>query len=153
MNCENCGTAFSTSRAAQRFCSERCRKQAERRRHYVRHHLDKEKFELACQWCGKVHSRAAHTCSNECSQKRNRYRAYGVHSLKQLNELKTRAGGHCEICGIAEKDAAKGALHCDHDHATGKPRGMLCMNCNQALGKFEDNPELLLAAIKYLENP
>ena len=151
MGCENCGQSFEATQRTKRFCSEKCRKQAERRRHYKRHHLNQEKYEAACAWCGKAHSRAAHTCSNKCSMNRARYRAYGVHSLRHLNELKARAGGHCEICGIAEKDAPKGALHCDHDHKTGQPRGMLCMHCNQALGKFKDDPDLLARAIEYLK--
>lgn len=150
MNCENCGQSFEATQRTKRFCSGRCRKQAERRRHYERHCLDQEKYEAACKWCGKAYNRAAHTCSNECSKKRAQYRAKGVHSLEQLNEMKARAGGRCEICGIAEKDAAKGTLHCDHDHATGEPRGMLCMYCNQALGQFKDNVALLNRASEYL---
>ena len=153
MSCENCGQTFQLTQKTRRFCSEQCRKQAERRRHYEKHFLNHEKYEAACVWCGKAHNRAAHTCSNECSQKRARYKAYGVHTLQQLNEMKSKAGGHCEICGVAEKDATKGALHCDHDHKTGKPRGMLCMHCNQALGKFHDNIELLTRAIEYLTEP
>lgn len=150
MNCENCGQAFEPAQKTQRFCSERCRKQAEKRRYYERHHLNQEKYEAACAWCGKAHNRAAHTCSNRCSQYRAQYRVYGVHSLGQLNELKARAGGHCEVCGIAEKDSPKGTLHCDHDHLTGKPRGMLCMHCNQGLGHFRDNAAVLNRAIEYL---
>lgn len=150
MNCENCGQGFETNRRIRRFCSERCRKQAERRRHYEKHHLDQNKYEAACAWCGKEHDRAAHTCSNKCSQERARYRAYGVHSLQQLDEMKAMAGGHCELCGIAEKDAPKGTLHCDHDHSTGQPRGMLCMHCNQGLGHFKDSQWRLQKAIEYL---
>ena len=150
MNCEKCGQSFKPRQSTQRFCSERCRKQAERRRRYERERLDHELYKEPCKWCGKPHNRAAHTCSNECSQQRCRYKAYGIHSLAELNELKARSGGHCEICGKPEAAAAKGTLHCDHDHATGKPRGMLCMHCNQALGKFGDDVSLLYKAIKYL---
>ena len=151
MNCENCGQTFEATQQTKRFCSEKCRKQAERRRHYERHHLNRGKYETPCNWCGRAHNRAAYTCSNECSMDRARYRLYGVHSLEQLNEMKARSGGYCEICGIAEKDAPKGALHCDHDHSTGKPRGMLCMHCNQALGKFKDDVSILSKAIEYLK--
>ena len=39
----------------------------------------------------------------------------------------------------------------DHCHATGTVRGLLCHNCNRALGLLHDNTEVLLNAIKYLE--
>ena len=54
------------------------------------------------------------------------------------------AGGKCEICG---KEAR---LNIDHDHSTGKYRGLLCANCNWGLGMFEDDIERLKRAIKYL---
>ena len=41
-------------------------------------------------------------------------------------------------------------LAVDHCHKTGKIRGLLCGGCNTSIGSFEDNPELLKNAIKYL---
>ena len=38
----------------------------------------------------------------------------------------------------------------DHDHKTNKIRGMLCNRCNQGLGQFKDDPELLEYARIYL---
>lgn len=55
-----------------------------------------------------------------------------------------KAKGRCEICGEEAK------LVIDHDHKTGKFRGMLCGACNHGLGNFRDNPQVLKAAIKYL---
>jgi hypothetical protein len=56
--------------------------------------------------------------------------------------------GLCAICG---DQPSKRALAVDHDHITGKIRGLLCDQCNTALGKFKDSPELLLKAIAYLQ--
>jgi hypothetical protein len=59
--------------------------------------------------------------------------------------------GNCEICGKPAKDSAKGRLHKDHAHTDPPvPRGCLCDCCNHGLGKFQDSPELLAAAIRYL---
>jgi len=51
----------------------------------------------------------------------------------------------CVICG---EDGP--ALAVDHCHATNTKRGILCMNCNQGLGKFKDDPDLLEFARVYL---
>lgn len=61
----------------------------------------------------------------------------------------------CAICGRPEKSkrgTASGqlALAVDHDHETGKIRELLCMDCNQTLGKFNDDPEWFHKAAEYL---
>lgn len=60
----------------------------------------------------------------------------------------TSQGGTCAIC---HGTATVGRLAVDHCHLTGKVRGLLCTNCNTALGKLKDSKELLLNAINYLE--
>jgi len=52
--------------------------------------------------------------------------------------------GLCAIC------TTRPAEHIDHDHRTGKVRGLLCFGCNGGLGQFRDSPELLRSAIAYL---
>lgn len=51
----------------------------------------------------------------------------------------------CDICGRKQK------LEVDHNHKTGKVRGLLCSRCNGALGQFCDAIELLEKAIAYLK--
>lgn len=44
-----------------------------------------------------------------------------------------------------------GCLVVDHNHETGKVRGLLCHNCNRALGLFKDNPSVLQKTFEYLK--
>ena len=60
--------------------------------------------------------------------------------------LLSQQGGGCAICGAKPKTRR---LHVDHDHATGKVRGLLCHRCNRALPTWA-NVHWLLAAGNYL---
>lgn len=57
----------------------------------------------------------------------------------------------CPICNRGIELLNKNGFVCDHDHATKSFRGWICDDCNGGLGKFFDNPELLLAAANYLK--
>jgi hypothetical protein len=60
----------------------------------------------------------------------------------------------CAICGRPETVVRCGKtqnLAVDHDHTTNQVRDLLCNNCNNMLGYFNDDPELLEKAANYLE--
>lgn len=59
--------------------------------------------------------------------------------------------GKCAICGCILNSSRYTKASADHDHKTGKIRGILCMNCNTALGLMKDSPYRLESAIRYLE--
>lgn len=59
--------------------------------------------------------------------------------------------GLCKICKSPQNNSRADVLHIDHDHKTGKIRGLLCHKCNSALGYANDNPEILKEMIKYLQ--
>jgi hypothetical protein len=54
-------------------------------------------------------------------------------------------------CSICNETFIK-TPHVDHDHITGKIRGLLCHNCNAVLGNAKDNPQILINAAEYLNN-
>jgi ribosomal protein S8 len=56
----------------------------------------------------------------------------------------------CYICKEPETVTSR-ILSVDHDHETNKVRGLLCTNCNTALGKFKDNISFLKRAVEYLQ--
>ena len=59
--------------------------------------------------------------------------------------------GKCAICGTTSTGNRK-AFHVDHDHKTGKVRGLLCSNCNTGIGNLRDDIGLLNRAIEYLSH-
>ena len=58
--------------------------------------------------------------------------------------------GKCKICKKCNSDLKRG-LFVDHNHTTGKARGLLCHSCNAGIGHFKDNATLLFSAIQYIE--
>lgn len=68
---------------------------------------------------------------------------YGI-TQADYDRMLVEQGGHCAMCS-----AAPPRLSIDHDHATGRVRGLLCQRCNIAVG-FAEQPELMDAAREYL---
>jgi Recombination endonuclease VII len=87
-------------------------------------------------------------------------RKYGL-SMDLLEAMLGAQNGRCAICrkGWAECKAAKRVQHeamflhylyVDHDHQSGRVRGLLCNACNTAIGLFEEDPARIGAAAAYL---
>jgi hypothetical protein len=70
-------------------------------------------------------------------------------TLEDYNRAFAEQEGRCAICG-AHQSEIKVSLHVDHDHETGKIRGLLCGSCNRMLGIAKDSIGRLEAAIAYL---
>jgi hypothetical protein len=57
------------------------------------------------------------------------------------------------VCAICHGNCTTWkALSVDHDHRTGKVRGLLCQTCNTGIGALDDSPDLLRRALEYLES-
>jgi hypothetical protein len=80
---------------------------------------------------------------------------YGL-TKDEYNKILSQQNGVCAICLKAETCISKNGnphrLAVDHDHSTGKVRGLLCKNCNTGLGMFFDSADLLRMAENYLRN-
>lgn len=79
---------------------------------------------------------------------------YGI-TLKGYEDLLASQGGVCAICKnppqLDQKYKNNRILHVDHCHDTGVVRGLLCHDCNRALGSFGDSLGRVQAAARYLE--
>lgn len=76
-------------------------------------------------------------------------RLYGL-SIKKYEALVEKCGGVCQICGDEPRGRFK-KLHVDHDHKTGKFRGLLCVGCNRAIGYLSDSVKRAMAVVRYLK--
>lgn len=71
-------------------------------------------------------------------------------SPEDYEEAYVKQYGRCAICGCKLNSSRYTRFAGDHDHKTGKLRGLLCTNCNTALGLFKDSIERLDSAKRYL---
>ena len=141
-----------------------------------RQHIDKYIMKT-CKDCGNTakHSSAyCSTCHYTRYQKTDKAKkdahwrhlkaCYGI-TKDEYTTLHESQGGLCAICGQdpIEQGYKKKNLSVDHQHGpadtargtTDKTtiRGLLCVNCNQGLGGFRDNPAWLIKAVEYLNSP
>jgi hypothetical protein len=109
-----------------------------------------------CKTC-KNKKREANGRINGRNKKRDTYKRmkkFGI-SVEEYNGMLEEQNNKCEICGIHIEDYKNSSkiprnFAVDHNHITGEVRGLLCSNCNTALGSFKENLEALQKAIDYL---
>ena len=163
IGCELCGRSMQ-ARNVTGVCQRRdrdgvCRKEY-RRRAYA---LKPKPVGKTCELCGsRLHSsNKTGICGEtpQCRHEKNKRTYLGRlragnpgggsqipgFSRDELNRM--REGKSCEVCGEIRKK-----MVVDHDHHTGKIRGVLCSQCNVAIGMMGDNVDRLGAAINYLRS-
>jgi hypothetical protein len=86
----------------------------------------------------------------EVRKKNDLQKNYGL-TMEAYQQMLNSTGGTCFICHQLFKFEHR-EPHVDHDHNTGKVRGLLCKKCNTSLGGFNDSIDVLLDAIEYLRN-
>lgn len=112
-----------------------------------------------CRSCGEIkphrewHRRASASDGLSTSREARRAakgradhlkRQYGLTEAERDATVASRRG----LCVICLKPPA---AHVDHCHKTGRVRGVLCFNCNSAIGKLGDDPDAVRRAAAYLE--
>ena len=120
-----------------------------------------------CKSCRKKHRREAEV-KERTAKYNKRYAAENPELMKkkdrknmlkrfwnmtpeQYDEMLQKQNGTCALCDRTESNPNK-RLCIDHDHTTGKIRGLLCDNHNRAMGLFKDSIEDLEKAIVYLKS-
>jgi len=72
---------------------------------------------------------------------------YGI-TAEEYDAILSSQGGLCAIC---TRPPGRRRLSVDHDHETGRVRGILCPRCNSVLGMVADSSKILHSAAVYLE--
>lgn len=158
------GPLGATQSGKAQTCSLKCRNDWQNSKRDTQRQVEWDARKQPCPACGKDipsdRKRGTIYCSEPCRRKvlsaRWRERSpgymrqyhYGI-SPEDFDALLASQEGRCPICG-SDVHRAKG-WHLDHDHVTGKVRGILCGPCNNGLGNFNDDPARLRAAAEYLE--
>lgn len=100
-------------------------------------------------WCVECCSKwNKNTQTPEQTRSYNLKKKYGL-SVEEYNQMFLTQEGKCKICSTHQSELKK-RLYVDHCHATGKVRGLLCHNCNLAIGYFQDNSQLMLKGANYV---
>lgn len=89
------------------------------------------------------------------TRKKRDLKKYGI-TLEDKESMLKKQNYKCAICGkelflFGEPKDKNKIAHVDHNHDTGKVRGLLCDSCNRGIGLLKDNPEYLLKAASYLK--
>lgn len=123
-----------------------------------------EELPLVVFWADRTTANGRSRVCRECRIDRRTADYYGI-TAADYRKLLVEQGGVCRICGKPETATHQAGslrrLAVDHDHkcCPGKTscgrciRGLLCARCNSAIGLFDEDSEVLLAAVRYLSLP
>jgi len=134
--CENCSKRYTSRLKISKACSKKCYKVLYYSKNRIKI-LKKRKDDL------KRFGKSEKTKENQW--KHHLIVKYGV-TVSEYKGMLFERKNRCDICNKKLKKP-----YIDHNHKTGKIRGVLCYGCNTSLGKFGDDIKGLNKAIKYLE--
>lgn len=108
----------------------------------------KDKVRPECKECTAANRKKRY--SPVVNRKNNMQKNFGKGILETYKHLFDLQGGVCAICQSPE-NGRYAHLSVDHNHDTGKIRGLLCNNCNRGIGLLKDDPKILEQAKEYIE--
>ena len=112
-------------------------------KYFHRQRRNKDGLRGRCRQCRKKYAKENYLVHKDYLLRN----IYGL-TLVEFDKMFEDQGGSCKICGGVNKNGDR--LSVDHDHKTGKIRGLLCARCNSLLGLACDDTSILLEAIRYL---
>jgi len=126
--------------------SKRAKEEYEKYKEY--HKKYREEHKDRRRECSKEYNEHKGAAGIKASLIRKRYNI----SLEDLSNLLDSQKGCCVICkkSLIFPDSTR-SYHIDHNHSTGKVRGLLCPNCNVSLGNAYEDVTILRSMIEYLE--
>lgn len=130
-------------------CKQCCKEEsAKRRSTMTAEELRNRKRKAAVRSKEKAKQDDAYRLARHRAAVRNSCRTLGLADQQDEIAAKYDSTTVCEICGASPSETR---LAVDHCHTTGKFRGFLCSNCNNGLGRFKDDIEVMSKAISYLK--
>jgi len=154
--CSKCGvlkpvTEFHKNRARWDGLANECR-ECSLVRHQKRYASNRELYNTKAQ---AYYSKNAERIRRSIRSRSIRTK-YGI-TVEEYQRLYDLQEGRCAVCGQSETaiDPQRGTvkkLAVDHDHITGRVRGLLCGACNRALGLLKEDLDLVARLINYVTN-
>jgi Recombination endonuclease VII len=91
--------------------------------------------------------RKNNSCNNPDYRKKYKLKNYYGLTTEEFSSMVLEQNNKCKICECEMK-----STQIDHNHSTGKVRGLLCRNCNTSLGLLKENTKVLYNMISYINN-
>lgn len=115
---------------------------------YCEKHAVEELGQCWVPWCEEpVRHKRLGLCDAHTRQNNYMSHKYGI-GMAERYKLAEQQNWTCAICPVKDE---RGSLNIDHCHTTGRVRGLVCGNCNRAIGLFKDDPRIIKNAAHYLE--
>ena len=175
IKCKTCGKEFEPSKNDKRikYCSSECRIRGRKEDKYMKNYYkdNKERWERTEEKNARRNElrrkkyKEDEEYRNKLKEKSKKYnqrkpeirlksrlKKYNL-TIEGYNNILEKQNYKCAICGSdVPNTTATNRFYVDHNHKTGKVRGLLCTKCNMGIGQFNDDIELLKKAIEYLED-